>query len=353
MQTKINTIIEKIPKFAPHRNISAIKTAAQILKDGGLVAFPTETVYGLGANALDFSAVLKIFAAKGRPCDNPLIVHIHELSQLETVSCEIPPLAYKLAEAFWPGPLTQILKKTDAVPLETTAGLQTVAVRMPKHKIAALLLKEARIPIAAPSANSSGKPSSTLSSHVTEDLFGKVDMILDGGFSRLGIESTVVDLTVSPPCILRPGSVTLEMLREIEPAFQSATVLANGNSPKSPGQKYTHYSPAAKLIIVSGKNENVIQKINQLTAENSGKTKIGILTNFQNAESYDKNAAIVISAGNNKKPETIAQNLFRVLRTFDGYGVDIIYSEAFPADGLGASVMDRLNKASGGTVIEA
>jgi L-threonylcarbamoyladenylate synthase len=306
----------------------------------------------LGANALDPSAVSKIFAAKGRPGDNPLIVHIHKLSQLEIVSRDIPALAYRLAEIFWPGPLTLILKKTEAVPLETTAGLQTVAVRMPKHKIAALLLQEAEVPIAAPSANRSGKPSPTISQHVAADLFGKVDMILDGGFSRLGIESTVVDLTVAPPCILRPGSVTLEMLRETEPDFQLAAALADNDCPKSPGQKYTHYSPAAKLIIVSGKTENVIKKINQLTAENSGKKKIGILTGSQNAESYDKNAAIVISAGNRNKPETVAQNLFKVLRTFDEHGADIIYSESFPVDGQGRAVMDRLTKAAGGTVVE-
>ena len=353
MQHNINTIIEKVPKFAPHRNIAAIKTAAEIIKRGGLVAFPTETVYGLGANALDVSAVTKVFSAKGRPGDNPLIVHIHDFKQLEMLACEIPTLAHKLAEKFWPGPLTMILKKTEAVPLETTAGLQTVAVRMPKHKVAALLLKESNIPIAAPSANSSGKPSPTISGHVAQDLFGKVDMILDGGFSRLGIESTVVDLTVCPPCVLRPGSVTLEMLKGIEPDFQSSAAIGSGDAPKSPGQKYTHYSPAAKLIIVSGKTEDVIMKINQLTRENGCKKKIGILTVSQNAESYDKNAAVVIAAGNSMKPETIAQNLFKVLRTFDAHGVDIIYSESFSDEGLGRSIMDRLNKASGGTVFEA
>ena len=352
MQPKIQTIIEKIPKFAPHKNMPAIKTAAKILHRGGLVAFPTETVYGLGANALDPSAVLKIFAAKGRPGDNPLIVHIHEYSQLEIVSRDIPPLARKLAEFFWPGPLTMILTKTDAVPLETTAGLQSVAVRMPKHKVASLLLKEAGIPIAAPSANSSGKPSPTISEHVTEDLLGKVDMVLDGGFSRFGIESTVVDLTVFPPCVLRPGSVTIEMLRKIEPAFQSGARLGHSEAPKSPGQKYRHYSPAAKLIIVSGENENVINEINRLTAENLGKKKIGILTAVQNVERYDNDSALVISAGNSKKPQTVAQNLFKVLRTFDAHGADIIYSEAFPPDGHGKALMDRLNKAAGGTVIE-
>ena len=348
----MQTIIKKVCPEDPKKNIKAIKTAAEILLSGGLVAFPTETVYGLGANALDPSAVNKIFEVKNRPPDNPLIIHISRVKDLKHVAKNISPLAYRLADTFWPGPLTMILPKSDIIPYETTAGLDTVAVRIPRHKIAGLLINEAGIPIAAPSANSSGKPSSTLSSHVEFDLTGKIDMIIDGGLSNVGIESTVVDITVYPPKILRPGVVTLDKLREVDTSFELCTDVCDNNKPKSPGMKYTHYSPAAKLIIFSGKDKNVIDKINDLVNKQTYGKKAGILTCSENAGYYDSRDAAVISVGDRTNLESVASNLYKTLRLFDYKDVDVIYSEAFPVDGLGFSIMDRLKKASGNTIIQ-
>ena len=346
----MQTIIKQVSSDNPSENMPAIKTAASILQNGGLVAFPTETVYGLGANALDPNAVKRIYKAKGRPSDNPLIIHISSLDEFRQVVCDIPPLAYELADMFWPGPLTMILPKSKIIPLETTAGLDTVAVRMPENKVASLLIKKAGIPVAAPSANSSGKPSSTLSSHVELDLDGKIDMIIDSGPVKIGIESTVVDLSVSPPIVLRPGSITIDMLRKIDPAFESGGAYVSDcnseNAPKSPGMKYTHYSPAAELVIVSGKNENMIGKINELVNANKPTKKTGVLTCSENLAHYNLNDSIVISVGERSNMETVAPNLFTALRTFDYSGVDIIFAESFPSEGVGLSIMDRLVKAS-------
>ena len=351
----MRTIIEQVSSDNPEKNMPAIKTAAKILSGGGLVAFPTETVYGLGANALDPFAVKKIFKAKGRPSDNPLIVHVSSIEDFEQVVSDIPPLAYTLAEAFWPGPLTMILPKAKIIPLETTAGLSTVAVRIPDNKTATLLIKEAGVPIAAPSANSSGKPSSTLSSHVELDLDGKIDMIIDSGPVKIGIESTVVDLSVSPPCVLRPGFITLDMLKKIDNSFESGvghtSDCPSDSAPKSPGVKYTHYSPTANLIIISGENESMVGKIKELAYANKSTKKTGILTCCENFKRYNSADSVVISVGKRSNMETITPNLFTALRTFDYKAVDIIIAEAFPSDGLGASVMDRLTKASGNTII--
>ena len=350
----MQTIIKKIDAINPNNNIADISEAASILRNGGLVAFPTETVYGLGANALDPSAIKKIYEAKGRPSDNPLIIHISSMSELLKVACEVLPMAYKLAEAFWPGPLTMILPKTHTVPCQTTGGLSSVAVRMPANLIAALLIKEAGVPIAAPSANSSGKPSTTDASHVEFDLNGKVDMILDGGSASLGIESTVIDLTVCPPCILRPGSVTIEMIQKVCPEAIANTHLSlkENEQPKSPGMKYTHYSPRAQVIVISGIMEDTVAKINLLTSGYLQKRKkVGIMACDETVGFYNASGAHIISVGNRERIETVAENLFKVLRDFDFYGVDVILAEGLSKEGLGTSIMDRLVKASGNTVI--
>ena len=296
MYKNIQTIIERLDPHFLQNNTNAIKKAADIILKGGLVAFPTETVYGLGANALNPEAVKKIFEAKGRPPDNPLIIHIASLPELKKCARDIPDVFYKLADAFWPGPLTLILQKGADIPYEATGGLETAALRMPAHKTAIQLILESGVPIAAPSSNLSGKPSATDAFHVQNDLFGKIDMILDGGPSQIGLESTVADISVYPPKILRPGAVTMEMLLEVEPSF--TVDCDKTGSPKSPGMKYTHYKPSAQVIIVSGENENTVKKINIMAAEFLKNNKnVGILTNDESKDFYDSQKYRIISAG--------------------------------------------------------
>lgn len=330
-----------------------LNVPADILKSGGLVAFPTETVYGLGANALNEEYVSNIYKAKGRPSDNPLIVHIAEISQLDNLVSETPQNAKKLMDAFWPGPLTLIFNKSNNVPNNVTGGLNTVAVRMPRHKIALDLIKKANVPVAAPSANTSGKPSPTDANHVIEDLMGRVDVIIDGGQTGVGVESTVLDITCDPPTILRPGGVTKENLLEVlenvnfDPALKDAEL-----APKSPGMKYTHYSPKASVKIVCGDLKNIPNRImkeyNKLTNENFN---VGILCTEETKNYYeiDNNKKLVI--GDRSKPETIASNLFKCLRKFDTIGVDIILTECIEEKGIGRAVMNRLIKAAGGNII--
>ena len=331
-----------------------IKEAAEIIRKGGLVAFPTETVYGLGANALDSQAVKKIFLAKGRPQDNPLIVHVADFNIEEYVE-EIPPIAYKMMKSFWPGPITIILKKSNKIPSVTSAGLDTVGIRMPSNKIANLLIKEAKVPIAAPSANISGRPSPTEVERCVEDLFGKVDYILGGTRSEVGVESTVVDCTVYPPCILRPGGITLEMLKEIDQSIYIDPLVMKKPEgdikPKAPGMKYRHYAPKAPLTIISGDIDKTVKKINQITEEyiHNGK-KVGIMATEETIDKYKK--GFVISLGSRKDINTIGKNLFEVLRNFDDDSVDIILSEAFKEEGFGIAVMNRLKKSSGFNIIE-
>ena len=346
MPKKTRTAVEKIDPENCGADSPAIVKAAGIIKNGGLVSFPTETVYGLGANALDPSAVKKIFAAKGRPPDNPLIVHISSVSEIHNVARDVPRAALKLAGFFWPGPLTMVLRKKENVPYETTGGLETVAVRLPSNKAARALIAAAGVPVAAPSSNSSGKPSATDASHVETDLDGKIDMILDGGPSEIGLESTVADLTVFPPLVLRPGFVTFEDLKKIEPSFEIA-VGSHENGPKSPGMKYKHYSPEAELIIVSGEPERVISKINGLAAEyiKKGK-KTCVMARDETVSRYDSRAR-AISAGPRNDTGAVARNLYKILREFDFYGADIIFAEGCPETGLGFSVTDRLARASG------
>ena len=330
-----------------------IEEAGRIIRKGGLVAFPTETVYGLGGDALNPESSKKIYAAKGRPSDNPLIVHIADKQDLYRIVREVPEKAKKLMEAFWPGPLTMIFYKNELVPQATTGGLDTVAVRMPSDRIAAAFIRAAGGFVAAPSANVSGRPSTTTAAHVEEDLSGRIEMILDGGQAVIGLESTIVDMSVEPPVILRPGAVTEEMMEAvIGPLEVDKAIIApdSGVKPKAPGMKYRHYAPRADLAVVEGSTEAVIAAINQLAeeAEAEGK-RVGIIATDETKDRYPK--GLVLSLGARKHEEEIAQHLFEVLRDFDETDVDCIYSEAFDEASIGPAIMNRLLKAAGHKVI--
>ena len=348
----MNTEIVKIN--ADSIDEKSIEKAGEIIKDGGLVAFPTETVYGLGANALDSDASKRIFEAKGRPSDNPLIAHIASLDMLDELVEEVGDVARKLIEKFWPGPMTLIFKKKEIVPDSTTGGLDTLAVRFPSDKIARALIKAAGVPIAAPSANTSGKPSPTKGEHVIQDMDGKVDMIIDGGEVGIGLESTIIDVT-DKPIMLRPGFITQEMLEEvIEQVDIDKTIIEKPSEdfvPKAPGMKYRHYAPKTELVIVKGQEERVIERIKQ-EIDNKDK-KIAVLTVDQHKKEYEDCKAQVESWGDLNDINSIAQKLFETLRKVDEWGVDIIYCEAFDEDGLGLAVMNRLTKAAGYQVIDA
>lgn len=329
--------------------------AAACLREGRLVAFPTETVYGLGGNALDRTAAARIYAAKGRPSDNPLIVHIAEVGALSELAREVPDAAYRLADAFWPGPLTMILKKKNCVPKETTGGLDTVAIRMPADEIARTLIRLSGVYVAAPSANASGRPSTTKAEHVREDLDGKIDMIVDGGSSAIGLESTIVDLTGGVPLILRPGYISAEQLAEVlgEVRFDEAVLKRTPTEhivAKAPGMKYRHYAPKAPLYIVEGKSEEVLRYINAEAVKNAAEGKLtGILATEETKKSYT--GGMVFCVGERANAETIAAGLFDTLRSFDETGVSVIYSESFADNPLGTAIMNRLLKAAGYHII--
>lgn len=330
------------------KNITDIREAANLLQKEEVVAFPTETVYGLGANARSDEAVAKIFAAKGRPSDNPLIVHIGALEQLETVASNIPDVAQTLIHHFWPGPLTIVLLKKEGLSDLVTAGLETVGVRMPSHPVALQLLKETQLPIAAPSANVSGRPSPTTGKHVAEDLNGKISGIVDGGPTGIGVESTVIDCTTAIPVILRPGGVTREQIEAVIGTVQFDGSFKNSKeAPKSPGMKYTHYAPNAPLTIVKGSQAFLQNLINEQRMKGN---KVGVLTTEENLEAYE--ADVVLGCGKKVDILSIAQNLYGVLRSFNEYDVNLIYSESFIDLGLGLAVMNRLLKASGYRIIE-
>ena len=327
-----------------------IDEASVVLHRGGMVAFPTETVYGLGADALDEKASLKIYQAKGRPSDNPLIVHISNKEQLYRLVEEVPENAEKLMEEFWPGPLTMIFKKSSIVPRGTTGGLDTVAVRMPNHPVALRLIEKSGVVIAAPSANTSGRPSPTTAAHVKEDLSGKIDMILDGGQVGIGIESTIVDVTSMVPVILRPGYITKEMMEKVIEKVEIDKAILGPVSedikPKAPGMKYRHYAPKAQLTMFSGKIEKVVEHINTETQKNIAQGKrVGIIASEETKDKYKSGNILIIGARHDE--DTIAHNLYAILRQFDDVGVDIIYGETFDEDGLGQAIMNRLLKAAG------
>lgn len=332
-------------------NIEEIKKHAKLLKEGKTVIFPTETVYGLGANALDQDAVKKIYEAKGRPSDNPLIVHIYEKNEIYDLAREVSEKAEVVMNKFWPGPITIILKKKGIVPDRTSGGLDTVAIRMPSHKIAREIIKQAGIPIAAPSANISGRPSPTKAKHVKDEMDGRVDGMILGGDSNFGLESTVLDMTSDIPMILRPGSVTKEDLEKVigqvtvDPSIEKKE---DNIKAKAPGMKYTHYSPDADVYIVSGKDDNVIQKINELSKINSEKgLKTGVMCFNKNIHKYDCEAV-----GLGDSLEEVGSNLFGVLREMDEMNIDIVYSEEFPCEGIGQAIMNRLNKSAGYKIIK-
>jgi L-threonylcarbamoyladenylate synthase len=351
----MKTLLLKVDPENP--DPAKIQTAAEIIQKGGLVAFPTETVYGLGADALNPVAVLALFEAKKRPLDNPPIVHVADPKEVYRLVKEVPKKAEVLMERFWPGPLTLIFKRSNVVPKVTVAGLDTVAIRMPKHKVALELIKQSRRPIAAPSANLAGKPSPTTAQHVYEDLNGRIDAILDGGATNIGVESTVVDLSIDPPMLLRPGGTPLEALTEVlsdlklHPFVQAEQELMLQEI-RSPGMKHKHYAPKAEVILVDGKVSAVIAKVKELTESYrlNGK-KVGILATDQTQTSYK--ADVVKSLGSRSNLVTVAQNLFRLLREVDAENIDVIIAEGVSSEGLGLAVMNRLRKASGYHIIKA
>ena len=334
---------------------ASLKDAAKILKNGVLVASPTETVYGLCANALDENAVKNIYVAKGRPSDNPLIVHIADLDMLPALVQDISPIAQTLMTHFWPGPMTLIFKASQIVPKVVTGGLDTVAIRFPSDPTILSLIKTSGLPLAAPSANTSGKPSPTNFERVYEDLNGKIDCIIHGGSSKFGVESTVIDTTSEVATICRPGGITLEMLADVleGKVMMDPTLghkLTEGEVPKAPGMKYTHYAPNAKVIIVTGNLSDVINKINELCKEQQSLGKsVGVMATDETLDLFE--ADKVISIGTKANPLTIAANLFEGLRSFDDSNIDIVYSLAFDKEGIGMAIMNRLEKSAGYHII--
>lgn len=326
----------------PKQIESSIHEAAQLIKNQQVVAFPTETVYGLGADATNEQAVQRIFEAKGRPADNPLIVHVAEVHQVEELVTHIPDQARRLMEAFWPGPLTLIFDSNGSAVKNVTAGLSTIGIRMPDHPLALSLLKAAGKPLAAPSANRSGRPSPTKAIHVEQDLAGRIAGILDGGQTGVGVESTVLDCTCEPPVILRPGGVTKEQLEEVISMVHIDPSLLNGNSqPKSPGMKYTHYAPESPLWLVEGDDGFFIEQLNE---RKSLGERVGVIASRELAEKLDHH--LIIPCGSRENINEVAGRLYHALREFKKSDVDLILAETFPGTGVGAAVMNRLSKAS-------
>ncbi len=334
--------------------ITDLREAAGIIRFGGLVAFPTETVYGLGCDGRSSEAAAKVYEAKGRPSDNPLILHIADREMLDDLVGEIPEVATKLIENFWPGPMTLVFTKSDKVPKQVTGGLETVAVRMPAHAGAAELIRAAGVPIAAPSANLSGKPSPTDAKAVIEDLDGRIDMIIDGGEVGIGYESTIIDVTGLRPVILRPGFITKEMIEEVigKDSDVEAVIDSSDDSvtqaPKAPGMKYKHYSPEAQVTVVRGDEAQVEEKINELVRQFPSDS-VGILTTEERRNIYDY--GVVLDIGSEKE-HTLGQKLYASLRDFDRFGVQRVYAETFFGNDKEDALMNRLMKAAGGEVID-
>lgn len=350
----MQTILKKID--TDNFDNEELLEAGEILKNGGLVAFPTETVYGLGGDALNPDAAAKIYAAKGRPSDNPLIVHISEMEDIDKIADDVSEKAKKLAERFWPGPMTLIYKKKECVPASTTGGLNTVAVRMPEHKIARALIRQSGVFVAAPSANTSGRPSPTKAEHVMEDLCGKVDMVIDGGSVGIGLESTIVDVSGEIPVILRPGYITKKMLEEVvgevvvDPAIVSREMKKDIVA-KAPGMKYRHYAPKGQMTIVEGDIEKVISYINEKVEElEKDGRKIAVIATEETLSRYK--CKIVRSIGARKSEGSIAAGLYDILREMDHLGAEYIYSESFEDDHLGGAIMNRMIKAAAYNIIE-
>lgn len=367
----MNTDIEKVDPGSP--DPETIARAGKILREGGLVAFPTETVYGLGGDALNPESSKKIYAAKGRPSDNPLIVHIADRKDLARIAAEVPESAVRLMDEYWPGPVTMIFPKTEEVPMETTGGLPTVAVRFPSHPTARALIRAAGGYIAAPSANLSGRPSPTSAAHVAQDLSGRIEMIIDGGNAAIGLESTIVDFTEEIPVILRPGFINYEMLKDVLGEVKVDPGILSENEhvrPKAPGMRYRHYAPKAPLVVIEGEPEKVTDLIRKYLEKAAAEGKrAAVLCSDETADSYEraaekirsggaeqngKNLCVMVSPiGSLTEDESIARHLFGQLRLFDEQNIDIIYSEAFDTPRLGQAIMNRLLKAAGHTVIRA
>lgn len=349
------TLVLKVDSQKPE--IEKIRIAADFIKKGGLVAFPTETVYGLGADALNKNAVLALFEAKKRPLDNPPIIHVENIRDVYRLTKKVPYKAERLMSEFWPGPLTLIFKRSEIVPDVTVAGLSTIAIRMPNHNVALALIRESECPIAAPSANLAGKPSPTTAKHVLDDLEGSIDAILDAGPTCIGVESTVLDMTVDPPQILRPGGTPYEVLKKIlrEVRLHPIAVAEKQLSieqARSPGLRHRHYAPKAEMFVVEGELSAVAAKIKELaeTFMREGK-KVGVLATDESVAFY--RADVVKSLGSRNDFVIIAKNLFRLLREFDSEEVDVIIAEGVPLEGLGLAVMNRLRKASGYKIVRA
>ncbi len=350
METKIIKI--------DRENIDAgrIMEAGQLLRDGGLVAFPTETVYGLGGDGLKSDAAARIYTAKGRPSDNPLIIHIADLEAVKILAVDIPELFYRLADKFWPGPLTMILKKSEIVPYATTGGLETVAIRMPSDEIARQIIKASGTFIAAPSANLSGRPSPTKAEHVIEDLSGRIEMIVDGGDSDIGLESSIIDLSGDVPMILRPGFITKEDFEQIvaEVEYDKAVLATKPQESivaKAPGMKYRHYAPKGQITIVEGSEEAVVQKINALVEEQEAKgVRAAVLCAEETKQAY--RCEHVYSLGSLRSEKEISAHLFGALRSFDTEQMEVIYSESFDNTRLAGAIMNRLRKAAGYQIIQ-
>ena len=331
-------------------DMTVIDKAGEIIKNGGLVAFPTETVYGLGGDALNSESSKKIYGAKGRPSDNPLIVHICDFNDIYEIAENIPEAAKRLADKYWPGPLTMIFEKKDIVPYETTGGLDTVAVRFPVHPVAKLFIKAAGGFVAAPSANLSGRPSPTTGKHVYEDMNGRIDMIIDSGACDIGLESTIVDFTQEVPMILRPGYVNEEMLKEVlDDVLKDPAVFGNTLTdvvPKAPGMKYRHYAPKGEMAIISGESSKVAEYINGKIGEDVAEgRKAAVLCSAESASLYS--CDYVMSAGHRDSDEEIARNLFALLRDMDEKGIEKIYAENFSDGKRGMAIMNRMLKAAG------
>ena len=338
-----------------------IAEAARVLRDGGLVAFPTETVYGLGANALDPIAVQRIFAAKGRPATDPVIVHLAAADDMALVARDVPPIARELAARFWPGALTLILEKLPTVPDSVTAGLATVAVRVPSHPIAHALIEAAGVPIAAPSANRFARPSPTEAGHVMADLGGAIDMVVDGGRTAIGVESTIVDLTVRPPLIRRPGGVSREQIAGIVPDVRSvADVLSAGDAQPAPGQLLRHYAPRAMTTLYLGEVDSVVAHVaNDIRTAVARGTRVGVLAPEEDLVALGPRLAAVgssgrvvsVPCGSRRDRARAARELFATLRSLDAEGVEVIYALAPAGDGIDAAIIDRLTRAAEGRVV--
>lgn len=341
----MNTIV-----FHPESDPNAVRDAAAILRRGGLLGIPTETVYGLGADALNEDAVSRIFLAKGRPQDNPLIIHVPDASWLERYCRSVPPAAYQLAERFWPGPLTMILPRRDIVPLQTTGGLETVGVRCPNHPVTLAIIEAAGVPIAAPSGNTSGRPSPTTAPHMIEDMDGRIDGIVDGGPCTVGVESTIIDLTVTPPRLLRPGGLPLESLRQVlgEVAVDKAVtgLLAAGERPRAPGMKYRHYAPHAPVTVVTGEPERSARRIQGLLSDTAG-----VICFDEYAPLFPGHIIHKLGPAADKSAQ--ARRVFDALRTFDGTDVTEIFAQCPDDGGLGLAVANRLKKAAGFHLVDA